>query len=124
MEPSKQAKKISYDAVGGFQPSWKDISQIGKRIKTCLKTPPTPLKTNMTFRKSTIFLRKYIFKCWSFQCQKSKIPHAIRHSEVPLDSTNLGSVSVSPLGLASGVAWPTKKTPGFCVCTNKKWMDG
>ena len=76
MDPSKQAKKISYDAVGGFQPSWKDISQIGKRIKTCLETPPTPLKTNMTFGKSSIFLRKHIFKCWSFQCQKSKIPHA------------------------------------------------
>lgn len=73
---SKQALKKSYDAVGGFQPSWKDISQIGKRIKTCLETPPTPLKTNMTFGKSSIFLRKHIFKCWSFQCQKSKIPHA------------------------------------------------
>ena len=46
-----------------------------------------------------------------------KSPDAILQSEVPLDSTNLGSVSVSPLGLASGVAWPTRNNQ-VCVCTD------
>ena len=64
--------------------------------------------SHVSFRGGSIFMLEVK--------NPKKSPNAIRHSEVPLDSTNLGSVSVSPLGLASGVAWPTKKTPGLCVC--------
>ena len=105
----------------------KDISQIGKRIKACLKTPPTQVKTNMTFEKSTIFLRKYIFKCWSFQCQKSKNP--------PMQNPTLrGATGLHKLRFSFSFATGTgiwgclankKNTRFVCVCTNgmDRWID-
>ncbi len=131
MDHSKQALKNILQCnfpflVGGFNPVERYQSNRGAN-KKCLKTPPTPLKTNM-MHETAIFIRKYTFKCWSFHLSyyffagvvfilEVKSPDAILQSEVPLDSTNLGSVSVSPLGLASGVAWPTKNNQ-VCVCTD------
>ena len=56
------------------------VDSFCRHQNTCTKFPKptlngkflyTPLKTNMTLKKKTIFNRKYIFKWWIFHCHVS-----------------------------------------------------